>query len=266
MKKASKIGVFDSGIGGLTVAKAIVETGLYNEMIYFGDIAHLPYGDKSEAAIQSYAIKISRFLVENGCDSIAIACNSASASATNLVKEYFVHNTPVINVIDPMVDHVLKNYPGKKVGLIGTKRTIDSGIYEKKILEEDPSIQVYSHATPLLVPLIEEDKFSDHLKNEIIREYLHGEKLVSLDALILGCTHYPLLKNELENYFGNGVDILESSTIVADKLLSEHVRNEPKTTECRFFVSDYTPAFERSARKFFGREINLERSKLFDSF
>ena len=266
MTMNNKIGIVDSGIGGLTVARAIVETGYFDEMIYFGDIAHLPYGDKSEAAIQSYSLKISQFLVEKGCDTIAIACNSASASATDLVKEYFEHTTKVINVIDPMVEYVTNNYSAKKVGIIGTKRTIESGIYERKIKEVDSSIQIFPHATPLLVHLIEEDKFSKELKRGIIKEYLHGEKLVNLDALILGCTHYPLLKNELQNYFGDSVDILDSSEIIAESLKLEDVRKNKNSTECRFYVSDFTSSFENSARKFFGIEINLERIQLFGTF
>ena len=266
MKKGGKIGVFDSGIGGLTVARAIVDTGYYDEMIYFGDIAHLPYGDKSEAAIQSYSLKIAQYLVDQGCETIVIACNSASASATELLKEYFQHNTPIVNVIDPMVQYVSDNFPGKKVGIIGTKRTIDSRIYETQINRMNVGIELYPHATPLFVPLIEEDKFSGKLKNEIISEYLHGEKLVNLDALILGCTHYPLIRNELQNFFGNSVEILESSAIVADFLVEKDVRNIADSTKCSFFVSDLTPAFERSARKFFGEKVLLERVELFNAF
>lgn len=266
MISRGKIGVFDSGIGGLTVARAIMEKGYFDELLYFGDIAHLPYGDKSEAAIQSYSLKIARYLLDQGCETLVIACNSASASATELVKEYFQRSTPVINVIDPMVEFLAQHYGSRKIGLIGTKRTIGSGIYQEKIQKYNAGIEVFAHATPLLVPLIEEDKFSDELKMEIIREYLEGERLENLDALVLGCTHYPLLRRELEKFFGEQVDVLESSKVVADHLVPSNTDYDPVATKCTFFVSDITPAFERSAQRFFGNEVTLQRVELFDAF
>ena len=261
-----KIGVFDSGIGGLTVARALKDLEIYDELIYYGDIAHLPYGDKSEAAIQAYSLKITKFLVEQGCQTLVIACNSASASATDLIKEYFEGTTRVINVIDPMVEYVSKTYHNQTIGVIGTKRTINSEIYPNKITQGNDSLKILSHATPLFVPLIEEDRFSNELKNNIIREYLHEEKLLNLDALILGCTHYPLLKNELQQYFGDQVDILDSSKIVANYALEQDVSSSGKITKCSFFVSDFTPAFEEAAKKFFGDSIHLERMPLFNTY
>ena len=137
---AQPIGVFDSGIGGLTVAHAIRELLPNESMIYFGDTAHLPYGDKSEAAIQAYSIRIADILLKKGCKVIVIACNSASSAAYELLKEYVRKDTHIINVIDPMVEYVLDHFPGKQVGLIGTKRTVQSDVYSRKIIEGNRNI------------------------------------------------------------------------------------------------------------------------------
>src|SRR3954465_13295703 len=129
------IGIFDSGIGGLTVAHAIKKLLPAENMIYFGDTAHLPYGDKSEAAIQAYSIRIADILLKKGCKVIVIACNSASSAAYELLREYVQKDTHIINVIDPMVDYVLTQYEAQDIGLIGTKRTVQSGVYARKIDE-----------------------------------------------------------------------------------------------------------------------------------
>ncbi len=156
---AAPIGIFDSGIGGLTVAKAIRNLLPEENIIYFGDTAHLPYGDKSEAAIQAYSIKIADILLKKGCKVIVIACNSASSASYELLKEYVRKDAHIINVIDPMVDFITENYSGKRIGLIGTKRTVQSGIYTRKIEESNHSILLESLATPLLAPMIEEGFF-----------------------------------------------------------------------------------------------------------
>lgn len=129
------VGIFDSGIGGLTVAHAIHQLLPHERLIYFGDTAHLPYGDKSEAAIQAYSIKIADVLLSKGCKVIVIACNSASSASYELLKEYVRKEAHIVNVIDPMVEDVVRNFAGKKVGLIGTKRTIHSGVYTRKVQE-----------------------------------------------------------------------------------------------------------------------------------
>ena len=149
------IGVFDSGIGGLTVAHAIRKLLPQESMIYFGDTAHLPYGDKSEAAIQAYSVKIADILVRKGCKVIVIACNSASSAAYELLTEYVRKDIHIINVIDPMVELVLLAFAGKRVGLIGTKRTVQSDVYSRKIHEGKKNIHLNSLATPLLAPMIE---------------------------------------------------------------------------------------------------------------
>jgi glutamate racemase len=270
MKSSSRpIGVFDSGIGGLTVAHAI-RTLLPNEsMIYFGDTAHLPYGDKSEAAIQAYSIRIADVLLKKGCKVIVIACNSASSAAYELLKEYVRKDTHIINVIDPMVEYVLEHFPGRNIGLIGTKRTVQSDVYSRKIREGDKGITLHSLATPLLAPMIEEGFFNNQISHEIIAQYLSDPSLSGIDALILACTHYPLIKKEIADYYKGGMTILDSSEIIAIALKkyleTEGILNDERNPKNYFLVSDYTESFEASARIFFHEEVQLEKHPLWNS-
>ena len=265
------IGIFDSGIGGLTVAHAVTSILPNERIVYFGDIAHLPYGDKSEAAIQAYSIKITDFLLQQGCKVILIACNSASSAAYELLKEYTASKAKVINVIDPMVNYVCSKFQDIAVGLIGTKRTVESNIYEKKITELGKQIALKSLATPLLVPIIEEGFFNNKISDEIIAKYLGIPQFESIKALILGCTHYPLIKRQIHDYYDgfSEVEVIDSSEIVA-KYLRNYLEmsgllNEGDTTKNhKFFVSDYTDSFESSAEIFFQEEVHLEKYRLWE--
>jgi glutamate racemase len=265
---SAPIGIFDSGIGGLTVAHKVKELMPNESMVYFGDIAHLPYGDKSAAAIQAYSIKVTDVLLQQGCKLILIACNSASSAAFDLVREYVGSKAKVFNVIDPVVEHVAQNYGNQKVGLIGTKQTINSNAYESKLKQLNPSIELKSLATPLLVPMIEEGFFENRISHDIIEAYLHNEELNDIEALILGCTHYPLIKNEIGKFYDGKVDVLDSATIVAKRLLQflkEHeLLSETKVRKDRFLVSDITASFEASAKIFFHEEVHLEKFPIWD--
>jgi len=265
-EKASPIGIFDSGIGGLTVAHAIRNTLPSENMIYFGDTAHLPYGDKSEAAIQAYSIRIADVLLKKGCKVIVIACNSASSAAYELLKEYVRKDLHIINVIDPMVDLVTSKFGGKHVGLIGTKRTVQSGVYVRKTEEANQGVTIASVATPLLAPMIEEGFFNNQISHEIIAQYLADETLKNIDALILACTHYPLIKKEISAYYKNTLPILDSSEVVAlalrDYLDREGLLNTTNKPTHHFLVSDYTESFEAAARMFFHEAVHLEKHPL----
>lgn len=265
-QRQQPIGIFDSGIGGLTVAHAIKRNLPQENLIYFGDTAHLPYGDKSEAAIQAYSIRIADILLQKGCKVIVIACNSASSAAYELLQEYLNRNTHIINVIDPMVQHVTANYPNKQIGLIGTKRTVQSGVYTRKIQESNKSITLKSLATPLLAPMIEEGFFNNQISHEIIAQYLADRELQEIDALILACTHYPLIKKEIDGYYGGKLPILDSSEIVANALREYLEKNALLNDEVHpshhFLVSDYTESFENSARMFFHESVHLEKHAL----
>lgn len=237
-------------------------------MIYFGDTAHLPYGDKSEAAIQAYSVRIADILLKKGCKVIVIACNSASSAAYELLREYVQKDTHIINVIDPMVEYVLQHFEGAHIGLIGTKRTVQSGVYARKIGEANNDIHLHSLATPLLAPMIEEGFFNNQISHEIIAQYLADEKLRGIAALILACTHYPLIKEEISAYYRDEMKILDSSEIVAQALHAylqdHHLLNDVRRPERLFLVSDYTESFAASARMFFHDDVQLERHALWN--
>lgn len=261
------IGIFDSGIGGLTVAHAIRKLLPQESIYYFGDTAHLPYGDKSEAAIQAYSVKISDFLYRQGCKVIVIACNSASSAAYELLKEY-LRKIKIINVIDPMIEWVSTHHANQTVGLIGTRRTIQSGVYARKLDETGKNIKLHALATPLLAPMIEEGFFNNRISHDIIASYLMSPELRSIDALILGCTHYPLIKQEISSFYNGKTAILDSSETVAHAVagyLQKHnLLNQGAPLPDQFMVSDFTSAFEAATRLFFGRKVKLKEQVLWD--
>lgn len=264
MSSSLPIGIFDSGIGGLTVAAAIHRILPNEQLIYFGDTAHLPYGDKSPEAIRSYSLSIGRFLLEQQCKMIIIACNTASSHAFDALVQEIGSKVPVINVIDPVVEAVVKAGKYRHVGVIGTKSTIQSGLYASNIAKIDPAIKVYSLATPLLAPMIEEGFFDNKISHTVIQAYLSSPKLNNIDSLVLACTHYPLIKAEISEYYQGKVDIINTAEIVAayvrDQLTTLNLLNAspsgPKPH--RFYVSDYTRSFEKSTRLFFGEKISLQ--------
>ena len=182
---SNPIGIFDSGIGGLTVANSIQKVLPNESMIYFGDTAHLPYGDKSPDSIKYYGIRIAQFLLDKDCKMIVIACNTASALAYEAVKDFVNGRVPVINVIDPVVEYIVNNKNSKRVGVIGTKGTIKSDIYPKRIKAKNKLIEVSSLATPLLAPMIEEGFFNNRISRSIIAAYLSSRKLTKIDSRYL---------------------------------------------------------------------------------
>lgn len=263
--KEQPIGIFDSGVGGLTVAQAIKQILPSESLIYFGDTAHLPYGDKSAEAIRSYSGRITEFLLEHNSKAVLIACNTASASAFESLKRDFKDKTILIDVIDPVVDY-LGTRSFRKIGVIGTKRTISSGTYEKKIKEKSPSTSVVSLATPLLVPMIEEGFIFDDISNAIIRTYLSNESLNGIQGLILGCTHYPIIKNQISKIFNFNVEVVDSARIVAMKMREtlemNNLLNDTGKVKDQFYVSDYTDYFEKIAKMFFEGDINLKKADI----
>jgi len=249
------------------VAHAIQKALPNESMIYFGDTAHLPYGDKSAAAIQAYSIKIADVLLKMNCKVIVIACNSASSAATELLKEYVGKRAHIINVIDPMVSLVVNKFCGKRVGLIGTKRTVQSNVYAQKLHALDNSITLQQLATPLLVHMIEEGFFDNRISHDIIAQYLNDPVLEGIDSLILACTHYPLIKKEIGDFYKQQINVLDSSEEVAESLRKYLVENDllNKTKpQHKFLVSDYTDSFEASTRLFFGEVVHLEKHRLWE--
>lgn len=289
--------MFDSGVGGLTVAHAI-HTVLPNEqLIYFGDTVHLPYGDKSRESIIQYSLGIADFLLKQKCKIILIACNSASSNAFDEVKEHVGNRAEVINVIDPVVNKVCidtgsildfdEETPHTSVdkpplvGIIGTKATIDSGTYERKINEtlttlmkdsneiatvSHPGINISSMATPLLVPMIEEGFVFDDISNAIIRSYLSRKEMIGIDALILGCTHYPIIRNQISRVLNFEVNVLDTARIVAlyvqDHLTEHGLLAEKPAGDNKFYISEHTHYFEVIANMFFNEKISLEKRNI----
>ncbi len=267
-KAKNPIGIFDSGIGGLTVARAVKNILPNESIIYFGDIAHLPYGDKSASAIQAYSIKITDIFLKSHCKVILIACNSASAAAYELVREYVGSKAKVFNVIDPVINYIRENYVDISVGLIGTKQTVGSNVYKKKIEDLGNNVHFKSLATPLLVPMIEEGFINGRISNDIINEYLSNTNLQEIQALILGCTHYPLIKDKVDEFYQGKVDVLDTSEIVAASLKAyleyNLLLNKNDNADHQFLVSDYTSDFEELTRRFFGEKVKLEKYPLWE--
>ena len=237
-------------------------------IIYFGDTAHFPYGDKSPESIRLYSKRISSFLLNKGCKTIVIACNTASAFGYKSTKEYLQGKVKLVNVIDPVVEHVAKKYKGKKVWIIGTKGTIGSRIYNNRIKKLRPDIKTTSLATPLLAPMIEEGFYDNTISRTIINSYLSKPSFKGIDALVLACTHYPLIKNEVSEFYESHTDILDSASIVAEKikqvLIKAKIERKTGKPKHQFYVSDYTAAYEESTKIFFSDKIHLDEVRLWD--
>ena len=256
------IGIFDSGVGGLTVAHAIKTVLPGEQIIYFGDTFHLPYGDKSSESVKYYSARITDFLLEKQCKIILIGCNTASASAYEEVKDHAADKAMVFNVIDPVVDHIAGFHTQGTVGVIGTKGTIQSGTYQRKLQQASPGSEVTTLATPLLVPMIEEGFIFDDISNAIVRTYLSNDDLGRPDTLILGCTHYPIIKRQIEKFYNFETEVIDSGNIVANAVKSylqkNDLLNKDPQSKHSFFVSDYTEYFEKIAKMFFEENISLE--------
>ena len=208
-------------------------------------------------------------LLKQNCKLILIACNSASAVAYELVKEYVGRKAIVMDVINPMIDYLAKNYIDKTIGLIGTKQTVNSNIYRKKLDELGINIRLNTLATPLLVPLIEEGFADQAIMTDAIKSYLSESSLHNLDALVLACTHYPLIKQPIKQFFKNKTVIIDSTDIVAEVvknlLIARDLLSSPSSlSKKKFYVSDYTPAFSALTRLFFKMPILLERYPLWE--
>ncbi len=258
------IGIFDSGVGGLTVAAAIKRILPNESFIYFGDTKHSPYGDKSEETIKKYSDEITTFLLEQGCKAIVIACNTASAVAYPYLRDKHPE-IPIINVVDPVVAHVGSKI-NSKVGIIATRATTKSGIYPKKLKRLNPKLHVASAATPLLVGIVEEGFMNTKVSSGAIEAYLGSKKFSDVTTIILGCTHFPLLQKEIESFYGGRAEVVDSPELVAHHLKLElgkkGLLSPSIDANLQFYVSDKTDAFARIAKMFFGGDINLEERSL----
>lgn len=253
------IGIFDSGIGGLTVAKAVMEELPHENIIYFGDTARVPYGIKSENTIRQYALQITNFLLEQKVKMLLVACNSVSASALQTILDH-VPDLPVLDVITAGTDAALADN-SQRIGIIGTLATIGSHAYDKALKAKNPEINVVSEACPLLVPLAEEGWIDNEVAQETLQIYLAPFKRNSPDTLILGCTHYPLFKDAIRRQLTNpDIRIIDSAVSIAQrtrKTLEKHNLANPQsaTGNFRCYVSDKPQRFQQLAERFLGKKI-----------
>jgi len=253
------IGIFDSGVGGLTVVKEIKRALPNVSIIYFGDTARLPYGNKSAQTIQKYSCEITEFLAEKGCRTIVIACNSASSVAAGFLREKFP-GLKIYDVVSSGAEAIVEATRSKKVGVIGTTATIASDVYRQKISQLDPKIEVFTKNCPLFVPLVEENWIGRSETKKIARVYLKELKLKKVDALLLGCTHYPLLEKVIAGVMGKRVKLVSSGCKLAEELRKKNIDGSKNGD--KYFVSDLTPHFMKLAGKILGKKITIERVQL----
>jgi len=248
------IGIFDSGVGGLTVFKAIRNLLPQENLVYFGDLARVPYGMKSPRLIQTYSLQIAKYLIEKSkVKALVVACNTASSTSLEILKENF--NLPILGVILPGVEEALRITRNGRIGVIGTRTTIKTGAYQKALLERKKGIEVFAYPTPLLVPLVEEGWLENRVARLVVREYLAPFIQAGVDTLILGCTHYPLLKKIIGKE-GKGIMLVDSSQAVARKLKEILEEKGLKGGEGKeeFYLTDIPQNFSFLFRVLLGRE------------
>ena len=261
------IGIFDSGIGGLTVASSVHELLPHEALLYYGDTLHMPYGEKSQKSIEQYSLRIAEHLLEQGAKVLVIACNSASATASEAVRRLAGDSVPVIDVINPAVGALAQMKQDIRVGVIGTKATIRSEVYPDRISALLPAAQVQCLETPLLAPIVEEGLADGPISREVLRHYLGHPTLQDIDCLILACTHYPLLQNEVEAHYQGRVNVLDSAWLTAQAVQEAlkktgSARQSEERSAHRFLISEHTAAFAENAQRFFGGDIQLEEARL----
>lgn len=258
MRKHFPVGVFDSGLGGLTVLRKIHEELPSEDTIYLGDTARLPYGDKSPKAIIRYSLQNAAFLNEHPVKLLVVACNTASAyAAGELRKKYDI---PIVDVIEPAVLQAVDKTKNKRFAVLGTRATINSGVYESKIKHLLSDAEVLSLACPLFVPLVEEGFIYHPAAELIVREYLQPIQKKSVDTVILGCTHYPILLPVFQKVLGGGVSIIDSASICAKAVQRELERQDLKRNllqkgRTQYYASDDTDKFRRLGKNFLGISI-----------
>ena len=262
--REAPIGVFDSGVGGLTVAREIMRNLPSEKIVYFGDTARVPYGSKSKETVIRYSRQIIRFLQEQQVKAIVIACNTASAFALDAVRDEF--DLPIIGVIEPGAKVAAAQTRNKKVGVIGTVGTIGTGIHAEYLKSLDPEITVYGKACPLFVPLVEEGWLHDPVTDEVVARYLKELQEKDIDTLILGCTHYPLLRSTIRKIMGDQVCLVnpayetarELKQLLAEKGLT-NIQSQEEARKYQFYVSDQADKFMRFADSILPFDVNTTK-------
>ena len=253
------IGVFDSGIGGLTVVRALMEGMPFENIIYFGDTARVPYGLKSVETISRYATQITEFLLQQDVKLLIIACNTMSSVAYQVIEG--LSPVPVLGVVDAGARSAVDETHNKYVGVIGTPATINSNAYQKAINKYDPEIRIFSQPCPLFVPLVEEGWLDHQVTRLTAQEYLKPVIAQNIDTLVLGCTHYPLLKPLLQEVLGDQIRLVDSAQAITEQtgeLLNKvNLRNgQQRPPEYRFYVTDVPIRFQEIGERFLGRKLS----------
>lgn len=262
------IGVFDSGVGGLTVLREIMEMMPYEDVIYFGDTARIPYGSKSEQTVKKFAYQCAKFLYDKGVKTIVIACNTASAVAIDYLKDRF--DIPVIGVIEPGARGAVEATKNGRIGVIGTYATIGSSAYQNKIMEKMPEAEIVGIPCPLFVPIVEEGWEYSEVARLTARQYLAELMEHDVDSLVLGCTHYPILRHTIGQVLGERVRLVNPAFETAKELketLRENniTKNDFVKAVYRYYVSDAPEKFRRIGGNFLKKEIELLEEIQIDS-
>jgi glutamate racemase len=258
MNRTNPIGIFDSGIGGLTVVKSILRLMPNENIVYFGDTARVPYGSKSNDTVIEYSLQAANFLLRKNIKLLVVACNTASAVAMKDLKRFLT--IPVVGMIEPGAKMALQESNKKIIGVIGTRATVNNRAYASELKKINPRARIYEQACPLFVPLAEEG-WIDHKVTEVIaKEYLSELKEKKIDSLILGCTHYPILQDVIQKVIGKSVKLIDSGTpaasLVEDYLNGRQLRNQSVHQGIsEFYVSDVPLKFREVAERFLGRKI-----------
>jgi len=260
--QSKPIGVFDSGIGGLTVVRALMEQLPHENIVYFGDTARVPYGPKSPQVVKEYAAQDTDFLVSHNVKMIVVACNTVSSVALEVVQKH--SKVPVVGVIVPGAKAAVSKSLKKRIGVIGTVGTINSNAYTNAIRQADPAATVISQSCPLFVPLAEEGWIEHKATEMIAREYLFPLKLQKIDTLVLGCTHYPILEKIIRSVFDNGITLIDSGEAAAEevkRVLNENNLSNSSTMRAnvQFFVSDIPYKFTEVGERFLGQKLGKVR-------
>jgi len=264
--RSSPVGVFDSGVGGLSVIKALMERLPHEDYIYIGDTARLPYGTKTKSTIARFSIENAEFLLSKGVKLVVVACNSASATALDALRARF--DVPIIGVIKPGADAAVESTTSGSIGVIGTEATINSGCYEHEILRLRPGARVLGKPCPLFVPLVEESWLDDPITHQVAERYLAVFRATRVDVLILGCTHYPLLAGVIADVVGPGTAIVDSASTVAGAverlLIKMNLANDSDSPGThKFYVTDLPAKIKRIGRMFLGiDDLSIELVRL----
>lgn len=256
------IGLFDSGIGGLTVARALLEKAPKTDFIYLGDTARTPYGNKSPETVVRYAIEDAEYVIKHGAKMVIIACNTASALALPKLQEAYP-DIPFLGVIKPAAQAVSGRRPSR-VGVIGTRATITSDIYKKVIKNYLPEAEIFQQACPLFVPLVEEGMLDDQVTKIMIRRYLTGLRQSNVQSLILGCTHYPFLMPQIKRFMGKKVEVIDSANTVVQQAMEMYPQffTEKDKPEQTIAFTDTSAYSDKLASRWLGRPVKGVKAEL----